>query len=354
MKLVRSPLLALSALALTAACGSADGSTSASSGDAATPASADATAPELRLGYFANVTQASAVYGVATGGFQEALGATELSTSVFNAGPAAIEAMRGGAIDATFIGPNPAINGFAQTDGELLRIVAGTTSGGAALVVRPDITSVEQLEGKKIATPQLGNTQDVAAKAFFAEEGVDVEIVNQENAQTLDLLASGDIDGGWVPEPWASRLVLDGGGKVLVDEATLWPDGDFVTTHLVVRQEFLEQYPGTVEDLLEGLLAATETVATKNDAVLTAVNRQIEKDTGKALEPEVLAASFENLRPTLDPVADSLAQNAKDAQATGLLKKVDLQGIYDLRTLNRLLEAAGEPAVEDAGLGVEP
>ena len=346
MKTVRSTLLVLSALALTAACGSGSSTETA----AAAPAS-EKPAAELRLGYFANVTHASAVYGVASGDFQEALGSTALKTSVFNAGPAAIEAMRGGAVDATFIGPNPAINGYAQTDGELLRIVAGTTSGGAALVVRPEITSVEQLKGKKVATPQLGNTQDVAAKAFFEEEGVDVEIVNQENAQTLDLLKQGKIDGGWVPEPWASRLVLDGGGKVLVDEKTLWPDGEFVTTHLVVRQEFLAEHPSTVEALLKGLIAVNDQVAGKSPEVQSVVNAQIEKDTGKALKPEVLQSAFANLTPTLDPVATSLAESAKDAQAAGLLRKAELDGIYDLRLLNALLEDAGKPAVSDAGLG---
>jgi NitT/TauT family transport system substrate-binding protein len=351
VKIVRSSLLALSALALTAACGSASGSTD-KTGTASAANASSAPAAELRLGYFANVTHASAVYGVASGDFQKALGDTKLSTSVFNAGPAAIEAMRGGAIDATFIGPNPAINGFAQTNGELLRIVAGTTSGGAALVVRPEITSVEQLAGKKVATPQLGNTQDVAAKAYFAEKGVKVSIVNQENAQTLDLLKQGKVDGGWVPEPWASRLVLDGGGKVLVDEKTLWPGGEFVTTHLVVRQEFLAKHPSTVEALLKGLVAATDLVATKSDGVQGVVNAQIEKDTGKALKPEVLKSAFANLTPTLDPVASSLAESAKDAQEAGLLKKAELKGIYDLRPLNALLEAAGKPAVSDAGLGV--
>lgn len=344
MALVRSFVLVLSALALTA-CGGSENSA------ADAPGASSSAAAELRLGYFANVTHASAVYGVASGDFQRALGSTALTTSVFTAGPAAIEAMRGGAIDAAFIGPNPAINGFAQTDGKLLRIVAGTTSGGAALVVRPGISSIEQLAGKKIATPQLGNTQDVAAKAFFASKGVKVSIVNQENAQTLDLLKAGTIDGGWVPEPWASRLVLDGGGRVLVDEKTLWPDGQFVTTHLIVRQEFLARHPATVEALLKGLVAVTDLVATKSAEVQSAVNTQIEKDTGKALQPAVLASALSTLSPTLDPVASSLAQSAKNAQEAGLLRKAELEGIYDLRLLNALLQAAGKPAVSDAGLG---
>lgn len=331
--------LGVSALALTG-CGDSRAATTAS-GQAA----------ELRLGYFANVTHATALYGIATGGFQQALGETTLATTSFNAGPAAIEALRSGGLDATFIGPNPAVNGFAQTDGKLLRIVAGTTSGGAALVVKPEITSVQQLAGKTIATPQLGNTQDVAAKAFFEDEGLDVTIINQENAQTLELLRSGAIDGGWVPEPWASRLVLDGGGRVLVDEATLWPQGQFVTTHLVVRTEFLEQHPETVDALLKGLIAAHDVVATKSPEVQATVNGQIKADTGKELKPAILAAAFAKLTPTLDPIASSLAESAKDAQAVGVLRPVDLTGIYDLSRLNALLTAAGTPAVTDAGLG---
>jgi NitT/TauT family transport system substrate-binding protein len=338
-----SAVLVAGALVLGAsACGS---SSTASTTPAGGPAST------LRLGYFANVTHASAVYGVATGVFQQALGSTALKTSVFSAGPAAIEAMRGGSLDAAFLGPNPAINGFAQTDGTLLRIVAGTTSGGAALVTTPSITSVDQLAGKKIATPQLGNTQDIAAKAFFKAKGVKVDVVNQENAQTLDLFKAGKIDGGWVPEPWASRLVLDGGGRVLVDEKTLWPNEQFVTTHLVVRQEFLKKYPATVEALLKGLVAATAVVATKTDAVQAVVNGQLLKDTGKQLKPAILKAAFDHLTPTLDPIASSLATSAKNAQAIGLLKPVDLKGIYDLTLLNKLLKAAGLPAVSDAGLG---
>lgn len=325
---------------------------SACGADVAVTKVGDGTATTLRLGYFANVTHATAVYGVSTGGFAAALGATKLETSVFSAGPTVIEAMRGGAIDAAFLGPNPALNGFAQTDGTLLRIVAGTTSGGAALVVKPTITSIEQLAGKQIATPQLGNTQDVAAKAYFKEKGVDVRVVNQENAQTLDLFKAGDIDGGWVPEPWASRLVIEGGGKVLVDEKTLWPEGRFVTTHLVVRQDFLTKYPETVKALLTGLVAANEVVATKSPAVQEAVNAALLKETGKKLKSEILASAFDALTPTLDPVASSLAQSAKNAQAVGLLKPVDLKGIYDLRLLNALLTAAGKPVVSDASLGV--
>ena len=345
--------LAVGSVALTAACGGSDDSSSSSPSSSGASASA-AKAPELRLGYFANVTHASAVYGVASGGFQQALGTTKLTTSVFNAGPAAIEALAGGAIDAAFLGPNPAITGYANSGGKLLRIVAGTTYGGSSLVVKPSITDVSQLSGKKVATPQLGNTQDVAAKAYFKEKNVsNVTILNQDNAISLDLLKRGEIDGAWVPEPWASRLVIDGGGKQLINESTLWPAGKFVTTQLVVSQKFLAQYPGSVDDLLKGLIASTDTVSSKSPDVQKVVNDQITKDTGKGLSAAVLAAAFDNLTPTLDPVASSLAKSAKDAADVGVSKSnPDLKGIYDLAPLNKLLKAAGKPEVSDDKLGV--
>ncbi len=321
-------------------------------GCSSTAAPAGAAASELRLGYLPNLTQATALYGVTTGSFQQALGTTTLKASAFTAGPAVIEAMRGGSLDAAFVGPNPAINGFVQTDGELLRIVAGTTSGGAALVTRPSISSVEQLSGRKVATPQLGNTQDVAAKAFFQDKGVDVDVVNQENAQTLALFKEGKLDGAWVPEPWVSRLVLDGGGRVLLDEKTLWPQGDFVTTHLVVSQQFLSRHPASVEALLRGLLAATDVVATRSAAVQRVVNDALLETTGKRLAPEILAAAFAHLTPTVDPVASSLVRSAQHAEDIGLLKPADLQGIYDLTIVNRLLRAAGKAPVSDASRGV--
>jgi NitT/TauT family transport system substrate-binding protein len=198
----------------------------------------------LRLGYFPNVTHAPAILGVENGTFAKALGKdVGLETKTFNAGPAAVEALLAGALDASYIGPNPAINAFAKSKGEAIRIIAGATSGGAALVVKPSITKAADLKGKKVASPQLGNTQDVALRAWLGEQGLktnpqgggDVSILPQENSQTLDTFKAGDIDGAWVPEPWVSRLVQEGSGKVLVDEKELWPGGRFVTTHLIVR-----------------------------------------------------------------------------------------------------------------------
>ena len=210
----------------------------------------------VRLGYFPNVTHAPAILGVEEGLFEAALGDdVTLELVTFNSGTEAIEALFAGAIDLSFIGPNPAINGYSQSDGDALRIVAGTTSGGASLIVRDGIETIEDLEGATIASPSLGNTQDVALRAWLAEQGYetdtagggDVTVRPQDNPDTLAALQSGDLDGAWVPEPWATRLVLEGGGNVFLDESELWPDGQFVTTHLISSTEFLDEHPDVVD-----------------------------------------------------------------------------------------------------------
>src|SRR5829696_5993444 len=304
-------VVAVVVLAGAVACGS-------SGDDGGGQGEASSTAATLRLGYYPNVTHASAVVGVAKSFFADELGATKLETQTFNAGPAEIEAMMGGDLDAGFIGPNPAINAFAKTKGEGIRIVSGATSGGAALIVQPGIDSVDDLRGKRIASPQLGNTQDVALRAWLKENGLtpssqgeqgDVQVEPTENATTLQLFQDKKLDGAWVPEPWASRLVLDGAGKVLVDEKTLWPAGKFVTTHLIVRTDFLEKYPATVKALLEGQVDTDEWIAKNSAEAKTTVNAEIKRITTKALAPEVLDRAWQNIQITTDPVASSLKKS---------------------------------------------
>jgi len=340
---LRRPLALLALLAaLVAACGGDE-----TAGEATT----------LRLGCFPNVTHAPALVGIQEGVFAEALGSdVELELSYFNAGPEAVESLFGEALDATFIGPNPAINAYAQSDGEAIRIIAGSTSGGAFLVVRPGIESVEDLAGTTLATPQLGNTQDVALRAWLIEQGLsadtagggDVSIVPQSNADTLRAFQAGDIDGAWVPEPWATRLIQEGGGTILIDERDLWPDGLYVTTHLIVRTEFLEQNPTLIKHLLEGYLEALRFVNENPAEAQTVTNDAIEAITGARLPDQVIAGAWENLTFTWDPIASSLQESADDAVEVDLLDPVDLSGIYALEILNRLLAEVGEAAV--AGL----
>jgi NitT/TauT family transport system substrate-binding protein len=308
----------------------------------------------LRLGIFPNVTHAPALVGIEEGIFVEALGSdVELETHFFNAGPEVVEAIFNGAIDASYIGPNPAINAFAQSDGQAIRIVGGTTSGGAALVVRDDITAPDQLAGTVLATPQLGNTQDVALRAWLLEQGHetdvegggDVSITPMANADALNAFVAGEIDGAWVPEPWWTRMVEEGGGRVLVNEADLWPDGRFVTTHLVVATEFLDDHPDVVKRLIEGHVAAVDFT---NEATKTAqqdVIASIGELSGSHLSPETVATAWENLEFTVDPIASSLEVSAQHATDLGLLESVDLDGIYDLTLLNEVLSEAGRQEI---------
>jgi NitT/TauT family transport system substrate-binding protein len=219
--------------------------------------------------------------------------------------------------------------------------------------VKPSISSADDLKGKKLATPQLGNTQDVALRYWLKDNGIattpegggDASIVPQENAQTLETFKAGAISAAWVPEPWVTRLVTEGGGKVLVDEKTLWPDGDFVTTHLIVRTKFLEEHPGAVRRLLDGQIAANDFIAANPTEAQSLVNQGIEKVTSKRLSDAVITGAWKNLRFTNDPIAGSLSGSAKHAEAVGLLEKVDLKGIYSLDLLNEALKAAGEDEV---------
>jgi NitT/TauT family transport system substrate-binding protein len=324
-----------------------------------------ATAPVVRIGFFANLTHAPALVAQELRLFQTLLGkdGTRAEYVLFNAGPAVIEAMKGGAIDVAYIGPTPAVTGYATTRGSLLRVVAGAASGGAQLVVRPSIDSVADLKGKKLATPQLGNTQDVALRSWLKAKGLsttvagggDVPVYPTANATTLALFRKGDIDGAWVPEPWASRLVVEGGGRVLVDEASLWPRGDFVTTNIIASQDFLSQYPGTVRAVIQANSSAITYIRTNPAKGKELVQRQMRTWTGKTLPPAVLDRSWGNLTFTWDPLPTTLKKNADDAVRVGLLPagSNDIDTIYDLRLLNQLLAAAGKGAIDAQGLGVD-
>ena len=340
-----------SAFALVAACGGGDNASGA-----------PGPAPTLRLGYFANLTHAPALVGVDRGFIRAALGDSTLETQIFDAGPAAVEALFAGALDAAYVGPNPAINAFSQSDGEAIRIIAGATSGGAQLVVREGLITAQDLRGKTLATPQLGNTQDVALRAWLTEQGLrhsvqgggDLTISPTKNADTLQLFQDGKLDGAWVPEPWASRLVQEAGARVLVDERELWPEGKFVTTNLIVRTEFLEQHPQTVEALLRGHVSAVQWIIENPDEAKTVVNNGLDALTGKPLKPDVLNRAWQNLTVTEDPIATSLQRSADDAVAAGVVKeKFSLVGIYDLSIVNRVLTERGLPPVSSGGLGKE-
>jgi len=316
----------------------------------------------VRIGYFGNLTHGTALVGNKKGLFQKELGATRATYAVFNAGPSEIEALNSGSIDIGFIGPSPSINGYTKSGGKNLRIIGGSASGGVKLVVNPDkVKSLKDVRGKRIATPQLGNTQDVAFLNWAAEQGWkvdaqsgkgDVTVVRSDNKVTPDAFGAGSIDGAWVPEPTASKLVAQG-GKVLLDEATLWPDEEFVITNIIVRRQFLEEHPKAVEAVLKASVEANKWINANPDEAKAAANQQLEADSGKALPAEVLDPAWKSIRFTDDPLAATLDAQAEHAVKAGLLEQPDLDGIYDLTLLNKVLKAAGGSAVDDAGLGAK-
>jgi NitT/TauT family transport system substrate-binding protein len=309
----------------------------------------------LRLGYFPNLTHAPALAGIKKGFFATALGSkVTFETHTFNSGGDAVTAMLSNSIDATFVGPSPTTNAFVQSRGKAIRVIAGATSGGALLVVKSSITSAQGLKGKKIADPQLGATQDVALRWFLKSNGLtsdtagggDISVLPQDNAQTLTAFKQGHIDGAWVPEPWASRLVIEGNGKVLVDERDLWPHGKFVTTNLIARTDFLRGHPTQIRALLEGLYQSVAYLNSNPTDAQTLTNKAIAEITGKKLAAGVVSAAWPHLAFTLDPLPATLKISADHAHNVGLLARVHLKGLYDLTLLNQVLAAHMEPVLQ--------
>lgn len=318
-------------------------------------------AGEVTIGYFANVTHATALVGLQEGLFTKELGGTKVKSQVFNAGPSEIEALNAGAIDIGWIGPAPSINGYTKSDGQNLRIISGSASGGASLVVNPKkIKSPTDLRGKRIATPQLGNTQDVALLNYLAGRGLTVDaltgkgevtVIRQDNKEIPLSFERGDLDGAWVPEPTAATLISRG-GKTLVDEKALWKDGRFVVTNVIVSQRFLKDHRDVVEAVLRGSVATNAWLGQHPDRAKSDINRSLERLSGKALPAEIIDSAFGNITFTDDPLAATLRGEADHAVTAGLLEDVDLTGIYDLTALDKVLRGKGRPAVADAGLGV--
>jgi len=308
----------------------------------------------IRLGYFPNLTHAPALVGLQNGLLAGQLGdGVAIEQHTFNAGGDAVTAILSGSLDVGFVGPNPTVNAYVQSHGQAIRVISGATSGGALLVVRPDITSPSQLRGKKIADPQLGGTQDVALRWYLKSQGFktdtlgggDVSVLPQDNALTLNGFKQRQIDGAWLPEPWASRLVVEGGGRVLVDESDLWPDGKFVTTDLIVATQFLHDHPKRIKALLEGLYATVQFLSANAAQAQSIANAAVASITGKKLADGVVAAAWPHMAFTLDPLAATLQTSADHAHSLGLLRDANLNGLYDMALLNEVLAEHNEPAV---------
>ncbi|MDW0314019.1 MAG: ABC transporter substrate-binding protein [Nitrososphaeraceae archaeon] len=314
----------------------------------------------LRIGYFPNLNHAQAVIGLQQGGdFQRILNANnsngndtvKIESFVFNAGPSAIEALFGGQIDVAYVGPNPAINGYLASGGQGIRIISGVASGGASFVVRNDsgIESIKDLGGKKFASPQLGNTQDVALRKYLidngfktTENGGNVTVVPITPADILTLMLKMEIDGAWVPEPWATRLVKEANGKIFVDERELWPpDGKFVTANIIARTDYLKENPDIIKRLLQAHIDKTEWINENKEQAITTFNGALKKITGQTIPEDEIRDALMRLELTYDPIKESLFKMAENAYELGYLgnggSKMDLSNIFDLTILNDIL-----------------
>jgi len=304
----------------------------------------------LRIGYFPNINHAQAVIGIGNEDFQKVLGNNiEIKPLVFNAGPSAIEALFAKQVDVTYVGPNPAINGYVVSGGEDIRIISGASSGGAVFIIRADsgIESAKDFANKKFASPQLGNTQDVALRNYLIENGYkttenggNVTVLPAKNPDILTLFLKKEIDGAWVPEPWGERLIKEANGKLFLDERDLWPDGKFVTGLIVARSEYLKQNPDVIEKFLKAHIEETQWINNNKEEAVKAFNTELKKLTGQTIPEDTLKESLIRLELTYDPIQQSLYKSANDAFDIGFLGKTkpDLSNIFDLNIQNKILE----------------
>lgn len=312
----------------------------------------------IRVGAFPNITHAQAMVGKANGWFEKAMGPNvKIEWKTFNAGPSAIEAMFAGAIDMTYVGPNPTISGYVRSQGEALRVVAGAASGGASLVVRSDagINKPEDFHGKRVASPQLGNTQDVALRAWLQSHGMkavnkggDVQVQPMANPDQLTLFMKKQLDAAWAPEPWATRLIREGNGRLFLDERTLWPNGQFVITNLIVSSKFLHEHQDLVKNWVRAQVELTDWIRSHQTEAKKLLGEQVQRETGKALPPEVIDEALGRMEITDDPIRGSLLKSAQSAFDAGFLgaKMPDLSGVHDLTLLNQVLKEKGRKAVQ--------
>jgi NitT/TauT family transport system substrate-binding protein len=317
---------------------------------AVTPVHAQQNPTLIRVGYFPNLTHAQALVGRANGQFEQALGpGVHLDWKAFNAGPSAIEALFAKALDMAYVGPNPAVTGYIRSEGVALRVIAGAASGGAALVVRQGagIQQVSDFHGKRVASPQLGNTQDVALRAWLRasnllprDKGGDVQVLPTSNPDQLTLFLTGPLDAAWAPEPWAARLVHEGGGRVFLDERDLWPNREFVAAEIIVSTAFLKNHPDLVKKFLRIHVELTEWINKNPVQAKQVLNQQLQKETGKPLPPEELNDAFSRIEVTYDPIRSALLKSSQQAFDQGFLGRTppDLSGLFDLTLLNEILQ----------------
>ena len=349
MRRVTTAAMIGAALLLAAGCSSSSSSSTSSSTTDPTGSTASAAAAPVtvRLGFLENITHASALVALKEGYFSKALGsAGTVQPTAFSTGTEETTALLAGQLDAAYVGPNPAINAWQKSGGTAIKIVSGAADGGASVVVAKGITSAAQLKGKTLATPSLGNTQDVALRYWLKQNGIAttatgggdafIKPTTPNSAAVLEF-KSGQIAGGSEPAPYDIEMVADG-GTVLYTEPG-------VTTVLVVTQTFLSAHPAVVADLIKAQIQANQFINSNPTAAQADANAELASYTDKPLKSSLVAAAFKEITFTNDPDESSLTSDASQAVSLGLLNPVNLSGIFDLGPLNQALAAAGQPQI---------
>jgi NitT/TauT family transport system substrate-binding protein len=319
----------------------------------------------VRIGYFPNVTHAQAVLAGSPerADFQKALGdKAKVETSTFNAGPSLMEALFAGKVDVGYIGPSPIINGWVASRGQAFRVVAGSANNGIVIVgsKKLGITKLEQLKGARTATPQLGNTQDISAKHYITktlgatlkERGGDTVVMPISNPDIEIAFEKDQVEAAWVPEPWGSRLIQNGLANLIVEEKDLWPNKRFTLTSVIVRQEFLEQHPDLLGQILDVHVRLTKELQAHPEKYADQLNRELKRLTAKELPAKVLTDSLSRIEFSLDALPDSFArfyEKGRDLQLVREISGLPLEQLVEPAPLKAAIERfATQPSAESS------
>ncbi|MCE9653621.1 MAG: aliphatic sulfonate ABC transporter substrate-binding protein [Nitrosarchaeum sp.] len=313
----------------------------------------DRTAPEnkIRVAYFPNLTHAVPIIGMERGTFAQQIGNyTVIEPVLFDSGPQVIESIFAGSVDIAYVGPGPAINGFLKSEHHDVKILSGAASGGVSFIVHPNskINSVADFNGKKIAAPQIGNTQDISLRTYLSENGLkpaekggSVIVLNVPNSDIYTLFAKGDIDAAWVPEPTATLLVQKLNGTRLFNEEDIWPEHRFASVLLIAREEYVNQHPQIIHKWLEANQQTIDWINSNPEQTRILFNQFLKRELGKSLSDNLIDESLSNLEITSDPVVNSIETFAKRADSLGYLGRhgYDLNGIFfDINSNSQLQE----------------
>lgn len=305
---------------------------------------------KIRIAYFPNIGHAVPIVGMEQGFFEQDIGnQTKIENRIFDSGPQVIESLFANSIDVAYVGPGPAINGFLNSNNNNVRILAGAASGGSSFVVHPDseIKSISDFDGKKIATPQIGNTQDISLRYHLSEhqlktadKGGSVIVYNISNPDIYTLFVKGDIDGAWIAEPWATVFELELDGNRLFNEEDLWPEKKFASVLLIVNSEYAEKNPETISQFLSSHHRTVNWINQNPVDTRIIFNNFLDSYLGESLSDDVVDVALSHLTITSDPLPDSVSSFAQKADALGYLGRngYDLTGIFYTLDSNYNLE----------------